>query len=131
MSGKLDILSQDLIWKGKTEVLRLLRTCNVDHSLSLKQLSSGFSFTAVTSVTCTGNTTEFPNATVFLLSILLAFSSNTRSILFPQRVEVIEDQGCDDVDAIGLMGGYAVLRKRHTQTLAQGWSYIRRQRPTG
>lgn len=35
--------------------------------------------------------------------------------LFPQRVDVIEDQGGDDVNAIGLVGGDAVLSK-HTHT---------------
>lgn len=37
--------------------------------------------------------------------------------LLSQRIDVIKDQGCDDVNAIGFMGGYAVLRKHaRTQT---------------
>lgn len=37
-----------LFGREKPKFCLLLRTCNVDHSLSLKQLSPGFSFTAVT-----------------------------------------------------------------------------------
>lgn len=67
-----------LFGREKPKFCLLLRTCNVDHSFSVKQLSSGLSFTAVTT---SGHmhrqhTTKFPNATAFF-----AFNSYLPSVL--------------------------------------------------
>lgn len=44
------------------------------------------------------------------VSTCLQFQHKVHSLL-SQRIDVIKDQGCDDIDAIGLMGGYAILSK--------------------
>lgn len=89
----------------------------MDHSFRLKELSV-FSF-----ITLTISRAEAKHkVTIFtcyllLLSIptCLQFQYKVHSLL-SQRIDVIKDQGCDDVNAIGFMGGYAVLENTHTHT---------------
>lgn len=121
-----------LFGREKPKFCLLLRTCNVDHSLSLKQLSPGFSFTAVTTSRAWATHNSFQTLLLFCFQFLLAFSSNTRSILFfPRGLMSLRIRAVMMSMPLDSWVAMQFWEKRHTQTLTQGWSCIRRQRPTG